>query len=301
MKSARLDWKRARAENKIVSHTIKCRFLLGLVCILFCIFFFVRLCAVLPSIYSLLWLAFYQIKVLHFVMLEMAIGVVCGVEQIGGNRTAVFILLWILFKLNLSANVLEKRTDGEDFRIRIFVGSFLFWSVCLTDDHALFPNAFLHVLIVWFWFLFLYRQRQREINFIHSVCVFFLLFSIWQAITLAKTCESTSEMRECRSPRDWSLLALQNTRTGKSHYLVICRCPDNYNLGQYQLNWIWVSCLLSVYGAYSNGGHHWLHFRSASFNLQRVQWLMTSRHMPACPVFVFSVNMHIAHMSLSNV
>lgn len=139
-------------------------------------FFFIRLCAVLPSIYSLLWLAFYQIKVLHFVMLEMAIGVVCGVEQIGGNRTAVFILLWILFKLNLSANILEKRTDGEDFRIRIFVGSFLFWSVCLTDDHALFPNAFLHVLIVWFWFLFLYRQRQREINFIHSVCVFFYCF-----------------------------------------------------------------------------------------------------------------------------
>lgn len=53
-----------------------------------------------------------------------------------------------------------------------------------------------------------------------------------QAITLAKTCEPTTEMRECRSPRDWSLLALQNTRTGKSHYLVICRCPDHYNLGK---------------------------------------------------------------------
>lgn len=53
-----------------------------------------------------------------------------------------------------------------------------------------------------------------------------------QAITLAKTCESTTEMRECRSPRDWSLLALQNTRTGKSHYLVICRCPDNFILGK---------------------------------------------------------------------
>lgn len=62
---------------------------------------------------------------------------------------------------------------------------------------------------------------KREINFIFTL----------QAITLAKTCESTSEMRECRSPRDWSLLALQNTRTGKSHYLVICRCPDNFNLG----------------------------------------------------------------------
>ncbi|TMW41516.1 hypothetical protein DOY81_013403 [Sarcophaga bullata] len=37
-------------------------------------------------------------------------------------------------------------------------------------------------------------------------------------------------MRECRSPKDWSLLALQNTRTGKSHYLVICRCPDHFKM-----------------------------------------------------------------------
>ncbi|XP_055326663.1 uncharacterized protein LOC129580352 [Sitodiplosis mosellana] len=51
-----------------------------------------------------------------------------------------------------------------------------------------------------------------------------------RAITLAKTCEATTEMRECRTPRDWSLLALQNIRTGKSHYLVICKCPDAYNL-----------------------------------------------------------------------
>lgn len=40
-------------------------------------------------------------------------------------------------------------------------------------------------------------------------------------------------MRECRIPRDWSLLALQNVRTGKSHYLVICRCPDANILGTY--------------------------------------------------------------------
>ncbi|XP_025424924.1 uncharacterized protein LOC112693884 [Sipha flava] len=44
-------------------------------------------------------------------------------------------------------------------------------------------------------------------------------------LTLVKTCEPVAEMRTCRSPRDWSLLALQNVRTGKSHYLVICRCP----------------------------------------------------------------------------
>ncbi|KAJ8923708.1 hypothetical protein NQ315_010289 [Exocentrus adspersus] len=48
-----------------------------------------------------------------------------------------------------------------------------------------------------------------------------------RALTLVKTCEPTTEMRICRSPRDWSLLALQNIRTGKSHYLVICRCPEN--------------------------------------------------------------------------
>ncbi|XP_017772395.1 PREDICTED: uncharacterized protein LOC108559577 isoform X2 [Nicrophorus vespilloides] len=47
-----------------------------------------------------------------------------------------------------------------------------------------------------------------------------------RALTLVKTCEPTTEMRMCGAPRDWSLLALQNIRTGKSHYLVICRCPD---------------------------------------------------------------------------
>uniref|UniRef100_A0A8D8VTS5 Uncharacterized protein n=2 Tax=Cacopsylla melanoneura TaxID=428564 RepID=A0A8D8VTS5_9HEMI len=47
-----------------------------------------------------------------------------------------------------------------------------------------------------------------------------------QVLTLVKTCEPVLDMRLCRSPRDWSLLALQNIRTGKSHYLVICRCPD---------------------------------------------------------------------------
>lgn len=46
-----------------------------------------------------------------------------------------------------------------------------------------------------------------------------------KVLTLVKTCEPVADMRICRSPRDWSLLALQNIRTGKSHYLVICRCP----------------------------------------------------------------------------
>ncbi|XP_058817659.1 uncharacterized protein LOC131680967 [Topomyia yanbarensis] len=50
------------------------------------------------------------------------------------------------------------------------------------------------------------------------------------AITLAKTCENTNELRECRAPKDWSILALQNSRTGKSHYLVICKCPQHFRL-----------------------------------------------------------------------
>ncbi|EAT47894.1 AAEL001026-PA [Aedes aegypti] len=51
-----------------------------------------------------------------------------------------------------------------------------------------------------------------------------------KAVTLAKTCENTNELRECRAPKDWSILALQNSRTGKSHYLVICKCPPHYRL-----------------------------------------------------------------------
>lgn len=53
----------------------------------------------------------------------------------------------------------------------------------------------------------------------------------FQVYTLVKTCEPVADMRLCRAPRDWSLLALQNIRTGKSHYLVICRCPYTSTLG----------------------------------------------------------------------
>lgn len=48
-----------------------------------------------------------------------------------------------------------------------------------------------------------------------------------------KTCEPVKDMRLCRAPRDWSLLALQNVRTGKSHYLVICHCPETSILGNF--------------------------------------------------------------------
>jgi hypothetical protein len=46
----------------------------------------------------------------------------------------------------------------------------------------------------------------------------------YKSPTLVKTCEETKQIRDCRAPQDWSLLALQNVRTGKSQYLVICRC-----------------------------------------------------------------------------
>jgi hypothetical protein len=54
-----------------------------------------------------------------------------------------------------------------------------------------------------------------------------------QVLTLVKTCEPTQEVRECRAPKDWSILALQNSRTGKAHYLVICRCPSPGYLGKF--------------------------------------------------------------------
>lgn len=62
-----------------------------------------------------------------------------------------------------------------------------------------------------------------------------------RAVTLAKTCEQGNELRDCRAPRDWSILALQNTRTGKSHYLVICKCPNTYKLGKF------TSCFSSLF------------------------------------------------------
>ena len=30
----------------------------------------------------------------------------------------------------------------------------------------------------------------------------------------------------CKGPTDWTLLALQNERSGRSHYVVACRCPE---------------------------------------------------------------------------
>lgn len=54
-----------------------------------------------------------------------------------------------------------------------------------------------------------------------------------KVLTLAKTCEEVEDIRTCDQNRDWSILALQNIRTGKAHYLVICTCPDTGFLGMY--------------------------------------------------------------------
>lgn len=48
-----------------------------------------------------------------------------------------------------------------------------------------------------------------------------------EVLTLAKTCEETRDIKYCSNTKDWSILALQNIRTGKAHYLVICQCPDS--------------------------------------------------------------------------
>jgi len=51
-----------------------------------------------------------------------------------------------------------------------------------------------------------------------------------EVLTLAKTCEMTEDIRYCSNNKDWSILALQNIRTGKAHYLVICQCPKESSL-----------------------------------------------------------------------
>lgn len=46
-----------------------------------------------------------------------------------------------------------------------------------------------------------------------------------QIYTQIKTCEPLREVRACKSPTDWTLLALQSERSGKAHYVVVCKCP----------------------------------------------------------------------------
>ncbi|XP_037079316.1 uncharacterized protein LOC119100315 [Pollicipes pollicipes] len=44
------------------------------------------------------------------------------------------------------------------------------------------------------------------------------------ALTTVKTCERSRDIASCVGG-DWALLAVQNARTGRSHFLVVCRCP----------------------------------------------------------------------------
>jgi hypothetical protein len=34
-------------------------------------------------------------------------------------------------------------------------------------------------------------------------------------------------VRTCKTPTDWTLLALQSERSGRAHYVMVCRCPDS--------------------------------------------------------------------------
>lgn len=45
--------------------------------------------------------------------------------------------------------------------------------------------------------------------------------------THVKLCEPLISVRTCKTPTDWTLLALQSERSGKAHYVVVCRCPDS--------------------------------------------------------------------------
>lgn len=82
---------------------------------------------------------------------------------------------------------------------------------------------YLRIIAVFGW------EKKKKKTFLNTNVSLILIF---QVLTLIKTCEPVAEMRPCRPPRDWSLLALQNVRTGKSHYLVICRCLSASVLGE---------------------------------------------------------------------
>ncbi len=39
-------------------------------------------------------------------------------------------------------------------------------------------------------------------------------------------CENLKSIKPCKTPTDWTIMALQSERTGKAHYVVVCKCPD---------------------------------------------------------------------------
>jgi len=52
------------------------------------------------------------------------------------------------------------------------------------------------------------------------------MYKTKQVYTQVKLCEPLTSVRMCKSPTDWTILALQNERSGRAHYVVVCRCPD---------------------------------------------------------------------------
>ena len=44
--------------------------------------------------------------------------------------------------------------------------------------------------------------------------------------TQVKMCENLKTIKPCKTPTDWTIMALQSERTGKAHYVVVCKCPD---------------------------------------------------------------------------
>jgi len=47
-----------------------------------------------------------------------------------------------------------------------------------------------------------------------------------EAYTQVKLCENLKSIKPCKTPTDWTIMALQSERTGKAHYVVVCKCPD---------------------------------------------------------------------------
>lgn len=48
-----------------------------------------------------------------------------------------------------------------------------------------------------------------------------------EVYTQVKLCENLKNIKACKTPTDWTIMALQSERTAKSHYVVVCKCPAN--------------------------------------------------------------------------
>ncbi|XP_037082383.1 uncharacterized protein LOC119103036 [Pollicipes pollicipes] len=99
------------------------------------------------------------------------------------------------------------------------------------------------------------------------------------ALTSVKTCETNQDIREC-DDKDWALLAVQSTRSGKANYLVICRCPPDGSLeGPLQHNVPKYAHVptIRIYGMLCRRQHHYHHrYRRHARTAARVP-----RHSPS--------------------